>query len=145
MPTVWRVGSFPEVTDSLQAPNTEDPGATGERFEPPTLRGLVRAHKRASAAVAAILLALVAIVLVSALGSRVTRIVDSTPCSVWSSAPQGERDAYVTLYVKEHGALPSGASDAGTIEGVIDDGCIQAYSFDEADTVTVFDAIRKRY
>jgi hypothetical protein len=136
------VSSFRGVTDSLRA---EDPGKAGERFERPTLLGLARAHKRATAAVAAILIALIALGLVSALGSRVTRIADSTPCSVWSSAPQRERDAYVALYVKAHGSLPSGASDAATIEGVIDDGCIQSYGFDEADTVTVLQAIRKQY
>src|SRR5947209_7772204 len=109
----------------------------GESFERPTLRRLARTHKRVTAAVAATLLALVAIVLVSDLGSRVSRISDSTPCSVWGSAPQRERDAYAGLYVREHGPLPSGASDTGTIEGVVDDGCTQAYGFDEADTVTV--------
>ena len=48
-------------------------------------------------------------------------------------------------YVKEHGPLPSGASDAGTIEGVIDSGCTQAYGFDEADTITVLEAVRHQY
>lgn len=88
---------------------------------------------------------LVAIVLASDLGSRVSRISDSTSCSVWSSAPQRQRDAYAALYVKRHGPLPSGASDAATVEGVIDGGCIQAYGFDEADTVTVLESIRKQY
>ncbi len=133
------------MTNSLEAREAEDPGTVGERFNPPTLRGLVRTHKRAAAVLTGIFLVLVAIALISALGARVSRISDSTPCSVWSSAPQHERDAYVTLYVKEHGSLPSGASDAGTVEGVIDGGCIQAYGFDEADTVTVLDAIRKQY
>jgi hypothetical protein len=132
------------VTDSLRAQSTEGPAAA-ERFKPPTILGLARAHKRATAAVVATLLALAAIVLVSDLGSRVSRVSDSTPCSVWGSAPQSERDAYAALYVKEHGPLPSGASDAGTIEGVIDDGCTQAYGFDEADTVTVLEAARKQY
>ena|SRR5947209_553931 len=117
----------------------------GERFEPPTIRGLARAHKRATAAVLGILLTFLAIVLVSDLGSRVSRVTDSTSCSVWGSAPQPERDAYAALYVTEHGPLPSGASDAGTIGGVIDDGCTQAYGFDEADTVTVLEAVRKQY
>jgi hypothetical protein len=139
------VSSFPRVANSLQAPDAEEFGKVGEKFEPPTLRGIARAHKRATAGVAGILLALIAIALVSDLGSRVTRISDSTPCSVWGSAPQRERDAYAALYVKEHGPLPSGASDAGTIEGVIDDSCTKAYGFDEADTVTVLEAVRKQY
>jgi hypothetical protein len=133
------------VTDSLQLRESDEHGPAEERFERPTLRGLARAHKRVSAALAAILLVLVGIVLATALGSHVSRISDSASCSVWSSAPQSERDAYAARYVKEHGPLPSGASDAATIEGVIDGGCIQAYGFDEADTVTVLEAIRKQY
>lgn len=133
------------MADSLQAPEIETRAIPEERFEPPTLRGLLRSHKRASAGVAGILLVLVAIVLVSAFGSRVSRISDATPCSVWGAAPQRERDAYVALYVKEHGPLPSGASDAPTIEGVIDNGCTYAYGFDEADTLTVLQSIRHQY
>ena len=90
-------------------------------------------------------MALVATILVTDLGSRVSRITDSTSCSVWSSANTRERDAYAALYLKEHGALPSGASDAPTIEGVIDNGCTNAYGFDEADTVTVLQAIRQEF
>lgn len=133
------------MTDSLQLPETEAPRTPEDKFQPPTLRGAVQAHKRATAAAVLLLAALVAIVIVSALGSRVSRITDSTPCSVWGSAPQNQRDAYSALYVKQHGPLPSGASDAPTIEGVIDDGCTMAYGFDEADTVTVLQAVRHEY
>jgi hypothetical protein len=116
-----------------------------EHFQPPTLLGLAREHKRASAGVLATLLALLAIVLVSDLGSRVSRITDSTACSVWGSSKQRQRDAYAALYVREHGPLPSGATDPGTIEGAIDNGCTMAYGFDEADTVTVLQALRGQY
>lgn len=115
------------------------------RPDVPTVRGLIMAHKRVSAAILAILVASVAIIVITGLNSKLTRVSDSTPCSAWSSASDTMRSAYAALYVKEHGALPSGASDAGTVEGVIDDGCTAAYSFDEADTVTVLQALRKQY
>jgi hypothetical protein len=88
---------------------------------------------------------LLAIILISDLTARGGPITDSSPCSVWSSARPRQRDAYAALYVREYGSLPSGATDAGTIEGVIDAGCTQAYGFDEADTVTVLQAVRHQY
>lgn len=134
------------VTESLEAPERDSELADpSPHFEPPTLRGLMREHKRVSAGVLVTILALLAIVLISDLGTRVSRISDSTTCSVWGSAKQSKRDAYAALYVKEHGALPSGASDPGTIEGAIDNGCTMAYGFDEADTVTVLQAVKGEY
>ncbi|MDQ6910944.1 MAG: hypothetical protein M3Z84_09225 [Actinomycetota bacterium] len=133
------------MVEPAQTGEREESVAWGDSFEPPTLRRLLRAHPWVAAAVFGILVLLVALALVSDLGSRGTRIGDSTPCSVWSSSNQGLRDAFAARYVKEHGPRPSGASDAGTIEGVIDDGCTRAYGFDEADTVTVLQAIRHQY
>jgi hypothetical protein len=133
------------MTESVATRQDDHAPAPADKFEPPTLRGLIRAHKRGSAAVLGILILLVAIILISDLSSQGGRITDSSACSVWSSATARQRDAYAALYVKEYGSLPSGAADAGTIEGVIDAGCTQAYGFDEADTVTVLQAVRHRY
>jgi hypothetical protein len=131
------------MEESLEARGTE--GGSPRNFERLTLRGLLAANRRLSVGVLAILLVLAAIIAASVLGPRVSRISDSTSCSAWGSANQAKRDAYAALYVKEHGPLPSGAIGAGTIEGVIDDGCTKAYGFDEADTVTVLQAIRQQY
>ena len=133
------------MTQSVKTRPSEPAEASMDRFQPPTLRGLIMANKRVSGAILAVLVALLAIVLMSDLTNRVSRVTDSTPCSVWSSANQRERDAYATLYVKEHGALPSGAIDAPTIEGVIDNACTNSYGFDEADTVTVLQAVRQQF
>ncbi len=133
------------MTESLQTRRPTSAGGPPERWEPPTLWGLLMAHKRIAAALVVIFAVLLAIILVADLSSRVSRITDSTPCSIWSSANERERAAYAALYVKEHGPLPSGASDAPTVEGVIDDGCTAAYGFDEADTVSVLQSIRKEY
>jgi hypothetical protein len=133
------------MPESLEAPHAAgtEPGA--QEYERPTVRGLVAAHKRLSAAALAVLLVLIGVILLTSLGPRVSRLSDSTSCSVWGSANQAKRDAYAARYVKEHGPLPSGAIDAGTIEGVIDSGCTQAYGFDEADTVTILQALRHQY
>ena len=87
---------------------------------------------------------LVAIVVMADLGSRVSRISDSTPCSVWSSATGNQRDAYAALYLREHGVAPGGAGQV-TVEADIDYGCEMAYGFDESDTVNVLQAIRHQY
>jgi Flp pilus assembly pilin Flp len=133
------------MSNPAQAREAEAKAAPSERFQPPTLRRFVLAHKRASAVALGVLAVIVALAVVTGLDSRVSRIADASPCSLWSSATQRERDAYATRYVKDHGPLPSGASDPGTIEGVIDDGCTQAYGFDEADSVTVLQAVRHQY
>jgi hypothetical protein len=133
------------MTESLEAQETHDAAAAPDRFEPPTLLGLINGHRRASAGVAAILVVFVTILVVSDLRSRSLHIGDSTPCSAWSSANHSQRDAYATLYLHEHGPLASGASDAATIERAIDEGCAMAYGFDEADTVTVIGSIRGQY
>ena len=151
--TVWRPNpafaatpsSFSEVSESVQTREPAPAGAQADRPETLSLVRLLLNHKRVSATILVILVALVAISVASDLASRVSRISDSTPCSVWGAANSAKRDAYAALYVKEHGPLPSGASDAGTIEGVIDNGCTQAYGFDEADTVTVLQAARHQY
>lgn len=128
------------MTDSLQT--ASEPA---ERYTPPSLWRLLMANKPLTGGLLAILVALVAIIVISDFTARVSKITDSTPCSVWGSANQTKRDAYAALYVKQHGPLPSGASDPATIEGVIDNGCTQAYGFDEADTVTVLESIRHQY
>ncbi len=133
------------MTDPVQASDPRELHTGSHRWEPPTLWGLIGRHKRVSAAVIGVLLLLVGIVVAGDLGARVSRISDTTPCSVWSSATGTQRDAYAALYVEEHGPLSGGASDAATIETQIDYGCQQAYGFDEADTVNVLQAIRHQY
>jgi hypothetical protein len=133
------------VSESLQTRERAPVSQPPERPETLSLVGLLLSHKRVSAAILAIVIALVGIIVASDLTSRVSRIGDSTPCSVWGATNQAKRDAYAALYLRQHGPLPSGASDAGTIEGVIDNGCTQAFGFDEADTVTVLQAIRHQY
>jgi hypothetical protein len=129
----------------LETREGESATLPGARFEPPSLRRLILANKRISAVVGAILVALIAIVVVADLVASVSAVTDSTPCSAWSSANQRQRDAYASLYVREHGPLAGGTSRAAAIETAIDNGCAQAYGFNEEDAVTVLQAIRRQY
>jgi hypothetical protein len=89
----------------------------------------------------ALLVVMLALFVVEFVGPRAGPVRDSTSCSQWSSANQAQQSAYAGLYVKEHGSLPSGASDAASVEAAINNGCMQAFGSDVADTVTVVRAI----
>jgi hypothetical protein len=125
--------------------STEGPPPPGDGSEQWTLRRLIARNKRVSAAVLALIVVLLAGMVVEAVASRAAKISDATSCSAWSSANQLQQSAYAALYVREHRALPSRARDAGSVETAINDGCIQAFSFDESDTVTVLQAINHQY
>jgi hypothetical protein len=117
-------------------------GQLGERL---TLRRLIAENRVLSMGALAVLLALAATIVLTAVQSGPWRVTDSTSCSAWGSANQSRQHAYARLYVREHGALPSGARDIASVEDAINYGCTQAFSFDEADTLTVLQAIRRQY
>ena len=133
------------MPESVKTRDADHAAPPPQHFEPPSLWRLMRAHKRATGAGLGIVVLLVAVVLLADFGSRVTRITDSTSCTVWSSSNQTEQAAYAALYVKEHGPLPSGGSNVSTIEAAINAGCTNAFGYDEADAVTVLQSIRRQY
>ena len=110
-----------------------------------TLRGLAADNRALSFGALAVLVALAAMIVLAAVQSGAWGVTDSTACSRWASANQSQQAAYARLYVREHGTLPSGARDATSVEDAINFGCTEAFSFDEADTVTVLQAIRRQY
>ena len=110
-----------------------------------SLRGLVRAHKRISAAAFAGIVLLVAIVVLGVIGSGSWKVADTTSCTAWSSANQVQQDNYAALYVAEHGPLAGGVTSATGVIAAVNTGCTGAFGYDEADTVDVLQAIRGRY
>src|SRR5437879_4077551 len=92
-----------------------------------------------------VVIVLAGMIVLGALQSGPLRVTDSTACSTWGSANHAEQAAYAGLYVKEHGALASGARDVASVEDAVNAGCTQAFSFDEADTVSVLQAIKHQY
>ena len=107
-------------------------------------REMMGANRALTIGVLALVVAMVAAVGVGLLGAGATKVIDSTPCSGWSSASQTMQDAYARLYVREHGPLASGAADPTSIVAAINDGCIQAFTNGVEDTVNVVQAIRTR-
>src|SRR5437016_14371323 len=99
--------------------------ATGQGGVSWTLRALIARHKRSSLGVLAVIVVMLAVFVVTALGSSAGSVTDSTTCSGWGSSNQDQQRAYASLYVSEHGPLKSGATDPASVEAVINKGCGQ--------------------
>lgn len=110
-----------------------------------TARTLISRHKRASTGVLALLVVMVALLVAGVVGARAGAVSDSTTCSEWGSANQNQQQAYASLYVREHGALRGGASNAASVEAAINKGCMQAFASDVDDSVNVYQAINNQY
>lgn len=122
-----------------------DPARRPHARAQPSLKALALQHRRASLTIAALLLVFVALLLPGIIGSGSWKVTDATSCAAWSSANQNQQAAYARVYVNQHGPLPSGATSAERIENAINSGCTAAFAYDEADRVTVVQAINGRY
>lgn len=110
-----------------------------------TTRALIARHRRLSIAAVAVFVVMVVTIVLGITGSSRGAVSDTTSCSGWGSANQNQQQAFAALYIREHGALPSGATDLASVEAAINKGCMQAYGSDVADTVNVYQAINKQY
>jgi hypothetical protein len=106
-----------------------------------TLRGLIAAHKLASLAVAATAAVVVAMFLAAALGPTGGAITDTTSCTQWGSSDQNLQTAYAQRYLREPGALAAAGRSPATVIAAINNGCMQAFGEDVADTTSVVQAI----
>ena len=126
--------------------STDGARPRGPGGESPSLRAFIARNKPiAISAIAAVILLLAAVVALGVVGSGGWHVRDATSCSAWSSANQDQQSTYARLYVAEHGPLPSGARDPASVKAAIDNGCLSAFAYDEADTVNVSQAINGRY
>jgi hypothetical protein len=110
-----------------------------------TMRSLIARHRLAAAGAALVVLLMVGLFLGIVLGPRSGPVTDSTSCTQWSSSNQSEQQAYGERYLREYGKSPSGTNGVSGVEAALNAGCMAAYASDEEDTVTVLDAIEKRY
>ncbi len=114
-------------------------------FEQWSLLAFIARDKRLLFGALAVLAVVVTVVVLEIVGPKVTSVADSTSCSQWGSVTDTEQIAYANLYLKEHGTLPGGATGVANVEAAINFGCVQAFSSDEEDTVSVLQAIRGQY
>jgi hypothetical protein len=125
--------------------STEGALPDGLEMEHWSLLAFIVRDKRLLFGVLAVLVVVVAVATLEIVGPKVTIVSDSTPCSQWGSANDSEQDAYAALYVREHGAVPGGGTTVNDVLASINFGCVQAFSSDEEDTVSVLQAIRGQY
>jgi hypothetical protein len=133
-------GAMPTDTAS-----TEGALPDGLEMEHWSLLAFIVRDKRLLFGVLAVLVVVVAVATLEIVGPKVTTVSDSTPCSQWGSANDSEQDAYAALYVREHGGVPGGGTTVDDVLASINFGCVQAFSSDEEDTVSVLQAIRGQY
>jgi hypothetical protein len=115
-------------------------GPAGEHL---SIRALIRRYRGLSLVVAALLVLLVAMFLAALLHSGRGSVSDATTCAQWSSASQGQQEAYAGLYLREHGHVPGGPAGATSVVAAINRGCMQAFGNDVEDSVNVVQAIRQ--
>jgi hypothetical protein len=117
----------------------------GEESAELTVRALIRGHRAVAAGAAAIVLITAALFLAAVLAPRNGAVVDSTSCSQWGSSSQSQQQGYALRYLDQHGNVPHQAPGVAGVEDAVNAGCMAAYASDEEDSVTVLDAIQKRY
>jgi hypothetical protein len=123
-----------------------DPAApSGEGVETWTTWGLIVKHKIAALSALVLLILLLVIIVGGLLSSKPVLVSDSTTCTAWGSANQTQQREYALRYVREHGALSNGATDAASVVSAINTGCGEAYVNDVEDNITVLQAIRQQY
>jgi hypothetical protein len=111
----------------------------------PSIRAFLRQHKWIPIAALAVLVVFVAVIVPEIAGAGAWKVTDSTPCSAWSAANPRQQAAYARRYVERHGSLANGATSPAAIEAAINNACIQTFAYDEADTVSVLQAINGQY
>jgi hypothetical protein len=133
------------TTDST-AGDRAAPGQTVD--EPPTLWGAMLGHKRAAAAVIALLLAAIAVTVATAVSSSsasASALTDATTCSAWTSASHAQQSAYSQLYLAEHLGSAGGARYVRAITSALDADCTQAAYLGESDDISLVAAIKREY
>lgn len=111
----------------------------------PSIRRFVLEHKPASLVVLVVLVLMVGSAVPAVFTAGSWKVSDATSCSAWSSANPTQQAAYSRLYLQRHGSAANGATSPAGVEAAVDRGCVQAFAYDEADQVTVLQAIKKQY
>jgi hypothetical protein len=111
-----------------------------------TLTALVRAHKRVAAGSIAVVLAVIAVTIVTTVSSPSRQpLSDSASCTQWAAGTPAQKLAYSHLYINEYGRFANTARDAATVETTIDKACTKASYLGEADDVSVLAGVRHAF
>lgn len=110
-------------------------------------RQFVRSHRLGSAIALAVVLAAIVFIGVSAVLSSSHRpaLDDGTPCSDWATSTAAQQEAYSRLWLSEYGPLTRAGATPVAVRATITAACTHAALLAEADEVTVYAAIHRRY
>ncbi len=114
--------------------------------ELPTLRGLVLAHRRLSAAVVLLLVVVVGLAVAMTLASSQAKagaLTDASTCTQWSSAAGAQQMAYSRHYIDQHGG--AGFLSAAALTSTIRSDCVRAAYLGESDDVSVVGALKHAF
>lgn len=115
----------------------------GPAAEHLSTRALIARYRGLSLVVAGLLVLLLATFVAALLRTGPAAVSDATTCAQWSSANQGQQDAYAGLYQREHGPVPGQSAGGASVVAAINSGCMQAFANDVEDKVNVVQAIRQ--
>jgi hypothetical protein len=111
-----------------------------------SLTSFMLAHKRASAASIAVVLALVvATILTTAANPARAPLTDASTCSAWAAGTGAQKLAYGLLYIGEYGGGPDTAGAARTVVASIDNECVRASYLGEAADESVLASMRHAF
>ena len=120
------------------------PGPSAE--ERWTFTALVRRHPRVTAVSLALVIAAVAVTVLTTVSSphRVT-LSDSASCSQWAAATPAQQTAYAHLYINEYGRFANTAARAASVRAQIARDCTHASYLGEADDISILAALRRAF
>jgi hypothetical protein len=124
------------------APAASGPSA-GHRW---TVTALVRAHKRLAAGSIVVVVALIAVTLLTTVSSPSRQpLSDSASCTQWAAGTPAQKTAYSHLYIDEYGRFANTARNAAAVETAIDKACTKASYLGEADDISVLASLRHAF
>jgi hypothetical protein len=131
------------ATDSPSGNTNARRADPGERW---SLTSLIRRHKRIAAGSIAVVLALVAVTLVTTVTSPSRQpLADSASCAQWAAATPGQKTAYSHVYIEEYGRFANTAARAAAVEAAINQACTKASYLGEADDLSILAGIRHAF
>ena len=111
-----------------------------------SFRSLIAQHKRGSALIAAAVLAVIVLTVLTTLtGANPSPLSDSTTCSEWAAASPAQRTTYSHLYIDEYGDYANTDANAAVVRTDVNQDCVRAAYLGEADDVTVLSALHHAF
>lgn len=112
----------------------------------PSLRQLIGRHRIIAGALIAAVVLVVAATVVTVLQKPTTAaLADSSTCSAWSAANQGQRADYARLYITEHPGSRISAYGQSRLQVLINADCTDSAYLGESADISILAAINHAF